>query len=420
MRQPCVLLKYGELALKGRNKHRFEDRLVHNVRRAMEGVGGPVRIRRRRGVLVLTLPERPDLEAQAGPLGDPLQAAVVARAREIIGVSVVQPGLRVDKTPEDAAAAALDLARAAVPDRVPAGFAVRPRRRSKDFPLTSEQLGAHVGAAVYTELGWPVDLTRPEVEITVEVDQREIFVTAERIKGLGGLPVGCSGRALALLSGGYDSPVAAHRAMRRGLSVDFVHFTGAPLTGPSSAYKAYALARRLARFEGGARLWLIPLGKAQKALATAGAGSLQVVAQRRLMMRTASELARRHGAEALITGDSLGQVSSQTLANLATVEEAATLPLLRPLLAWDKEEIMAEAARLGTAEISKLADEDCCSLLMPPSVATRTTPGQLAKLEHRLGEMAETVDNLLAGARLLPVEPGWEDTPEPRPLRAAS
>ncbi|NGO13826.1 tRNA 4-thiouridine(8) synthase ThiI [Streptomyces sp. HC44] len=401
MRQPCVLLKYGELALKGRNKERFERQLVHNLRHALSDAGFPVRIRRRRGALILSAAEYSDEPRQQART----QREFLVRARELIGISVVQPALRVDRTPEAASSAAVDLARTLRPDGTAATFAVRARRRNKDFPLTSTQLADRVGARIQAELGWPVDLSEPQVEVAVEVDRAEILVCVERHRGQGGLPVGSSGRALVLMSGGFDSPVAAYRAMRRGLACDFVHFTGAPLTGPASAYKAYALTRRLARFQGEAGvLWLVPLGQAQRALATAGAGGLQVVAQRRLMVRTADRLARRGGAQALVTGDSLGQVSSQTLANLATVEEAATLPVLRPLLAWDKEEILTEAARLGTAEISRLPDEDCCALLVPPSVATRSTPGQLARLESRL-DVNELVGELVEKARPLRPDP---------------
>ncbi|MFD0542342.1 THUMP domain-containing protein [Streptomyces mexicanus] len=238
MWQPCVLLKYGELMLKGRNRGRFENLLIRNARRALSELPHPVRVRRRRGLLLLSAPGHPELQTE-----------LVARARQLIGVSVVQPAVRVDRTPEAAADAALRLARRARPAAT-AAFAVRARRRHKDFPMTSSQLEAHLGDRIHSALGWPVDLTAPEVEIAVEVDLHEIFVSVERYRGLDGLPVGSSGRALALLSGGYDSPVAAFRLMRRGLACDFVHFTGAPLTGPASAYKAYALARRLARFQG--------------------------------------------------------------------------------------------------------------------------------------------------------------------------
>lgn len=410
MRQPCVLLKYGELMIKGRNRGRFENRLIDNVRRAVDDLDYPIRIRRRGGLLLVYPPGQEELPPD-----------LLHRVRQVVGVSLVQPALRVDRTPEAAVDAALDLARGArPPGGSTARFAVRARRRHKGFPVTSAQLAALAGDRIAAELGWPVDLDTPEVEIAVEVDLHEVFVSVERHRGFDGLPVGSSGRVLALLSGGYDSPVAAHRAMRRGLACDFVHFTGAPLTGPASAYKAYALARRLARFQGGANLWLIPLGHAQKELALAGAGSLQVVAQRRMMVRAADRLAREHDAQALVTGDSLGQVSSQTLSNLATVEQAAELPLLRPLLAWSKDEIMAEARRLGTADISRLPDEDCCTLLLPRSVATRTTPGQLLKIEQRL-DLDDLVDTLLAKARMLPVSVDWaaEDT-EPSAEAAVS
>ncbi|WP_197321580.1 tRNA uracil 4-sulfurtransferase ThiI [Saccharomonospora sp. NB11] len=384
MARPCVLLKYGELMLKGRNRGKFEEYLRESLRHAVAGASAPVRISQRPGVVVLS--------------GAPVEELVEC-AQKVIGVSVVRPALRTARTVDDTVETVLQALteRFGSPEEETAKrrFAVRAHRRDKTFPMKSEQLAAHLGSKVVEARGWPVDLSNPEVEITVEVDQREVFVALDKLRGQGGLPVGASGRALVMLSGGFDSPVAAYRAMRRGLRCDFVHFTGAPLTGPSSTYKAYALVRQLDRFQGDSRLYVIPIGNAQRALATAGAGNLQIVAQRRLMVRTAAALARDLGAQALVTGDSLGQVASQTLANMATVEQAAELPLLRPLVAFDKEEIIAEARRIGTAEISKLPDEDCCSLLAPPRVATKTTPAQFVNVERRM-ELDELVPKLLA------------------------
>ncbi|WP_019815311.1 tRNA uracil 4-sulfurtransferase ThiI [Saccharomonospora saliphila] len=388
MAQACVLLKYGELMLKGRNRGKFERYLREAVSHALDGASAPVRVSQRPGVVVLS--------------GEIAREELLERAQRVLGVSVVQPAVRTGRSAEDAAGAVLRALAERFGDpatAAPRRFAIRAHRRSKDFPLSSEKLAAYLGGRVVEEWGWPVDLGDPEVEITVEVDQREIFVSLERHRGQGGLPVGASGRALVMLSGGFDSPVAAYRAMRRGLRCDFVHFTGAPLTGPSSTYKAYALVRQLDRFQGGSRLHVIPIGNAQRALATSGAGHLQVVAQRRLMVRTADTLAGELGAQALVTGDSLGQVSSQTLANMATVEDAASRPLLRPLVAWDKNEIIDEARRIGTADVSTLPDEDCCSLLTPPRVATRTTPRQLEGVERRL-EIDELVPKLLADVQV--------------------
>jgi thiamine biosynthesis protein ThiI len=224
-------------------------------------------------------------------------------------------------------------------------------------------------------------------------------VSADRLRGAGGLPVGSSGRALVLLSGGLDSPVAAYRMMKRGLRCDFVHFSGRPFTGPESVYKAYALAGRLDRFQGDSRLFVVSFGAAQRRLASAGAGRLQVLSQRRLMVKVASELGRREGAEALVTGDSLGQVASQTLPNLALVEDAAELPLLRPLVDRDKSEIVEIAKQLGTYEISILPDEDCCQLFSSKLAVTRGQTDDLRRIE-RTADIEEMVDDLVESAEL--------------------
>jgi tRNA uracil 4-sulfurtransferase len=248
-------------------------------------------------------------------------------------------------------------------------------------------------------LGLDVDLSNPDLEVFVEVDHKELLVSRERLRGAGGLPVGSSGRALVLLSGGLDSPVAAYRMMKRGLRCDFVHFSGQPFTGPESVYKAYALASRLDRFQGDSRLFVVSFGTAQRRLATAGAGRLQVLSQRRLMVKVASELGRRAGAEALVTGDSLGQVASQTLPNLAVVEEAAELPLLRPLIDRDKSEIVEIAKQLGTYEISILPDEDCCQLFSSKLAVTRGQADDLRQIE-RTADIEELVDKLVGSAEL--------------------
>ncbi|KNB53208.1 tRNA uracil 4-sulfurtransferase ThiI [Streptomyces caatingaensis] len=389
---PCVLLKPGEAFLKGRNRDRFEQRLHDNLRYALRGVGGSTWIKSSQNVTVL---------GGQVPVGE-----LVERARRVIGFSAVEPAVRVPSTVEDIAATVLDALDGLRARRPGLTFAVRARRRDKDFSLTSTELERYVGGVVHGTLGLPVDLRDPDVRVSVEVGRHETYVSWERHKGQGGLPVGTSGRALVLLSGGYDSPVAGYRAMRRGLRCDFVHFTGAPYTNAASVYKAYALARELNRYQPAGRLHVIALGTAQKQLAIAGAGKYQVVAQRRLMVRAASALARRTGAEALVTGDSLGQVASQTLTNLATIDEAATLPVLRPLLGWEKQEIIDEARAIGTAPVSVLPDEDCCKLLAPGHVSTRAQLPDVQRVEKRL-DMDEVIEGLLRAAQCL--RPGADD-----------
>lgn len=391
----CVLLKHGEVFLRGRNRDSYEARLHENLRQALRGVTGSTWIRSGQSVTVLG--------------GDPPVAELVERASRVMGFSVVQPAWQVPSTLADIENAAVDLVAEAAAKRPGATFAIRVRRRDKSFALRSSELERHLGTLVAERLGLGVDLGDPDVPLAVEVEKRRTYLSWERLRGAGGLPVGSSGRALVLLSGGFDSPVAAHRAMRRGLSCDFVHFTGAPYTNASSAYKAYALARELNRYQPPGRLHIIALGQAQKQLAIAGAGRFQVVAQRRLMVRTASALARRLGAGALVTGDCLGQVASQTLTNMATVDEAAELPVLRPLLTWEKQEIIDEAGRIGTAEVSVLPDEDCCALLAPERIATRAFVPELERIERRLDTDA-VIDELLRGAQRL--RPGAEESEE--------
>jgi thiamine biosynthesis protein ThiI len=378
--QRCVVLKFGELALKGRNRPLFVKALERNLRRLTADLG-PLEIRHRGGVFIVT--------------GDVPEDALVERCLRLPGVSVVQPAVRCERDAAAAADAAVALLRAR-PGRT---FAIRSSRRDKSFPLRSVELSRVIGEAVRVRLGLDVDLSNPDLVAYVEVDHKELLVSAERMRGAGGLPVGSSGRALVLLSGGLDSPVAAYRMMKRGLRCDFVHFSGQPFTGPESVYKAYALAGRLDRFQGDSRLFVVSFGNAQRRLATAGAGRLQVLSQRRLMMKVASALGARERAEALVTGDSLGQVASQTLPNLAVVEEAAELPLLRPLIDRDKQEIVDIAKQLGTYEISVLPDEDCCQLFSSKLAVTRGLPDDLRRIE-RTADVEELVETLVQSAEL--------------------
>jgi thiamine biosynthesis protein ThiI len=311
---------------------------------------------------------------------------VAGRVSSVMGIARVCRAARVAKDPEVAIGTAVALAAGRS-----GSFAVRARRRDKRFPLTSAQLAREIGTRVQRAYGYPVNLSHPDLTIVVEVDQREVFVYTGGAPGQGGLPVGMSGRALVLMSGGIDSPVAAYRMMRRGLRCDFLHFSGMPLTGPESVYKAYGLMYQLDRFQSDSRMYVVAFGKTQQRLASSGASRLQIVAQRRLMLKTGEVLARRLGAEALVTGDSLGQVSSQTLANLTALDDAVSLPVLRPLIGHDKIEIIDEARRIRTLALSELPDQDCCTLLTPRQVETRARIDDLHRIEARLdaGDLAE-------------------------------
>jgi thiamine biosynthesis protein ThiI len=365
--EPCVLLKLGEIVLKGGNRRQFEKRLHANIRRAMDDAGLPVRVWQRYGVIMLRAAEGTDAAA-----ADAVVDKIAERARDVMGIARVCRAIRVAREPE----AAIDTAVALMAGKT-GSFAVRARRRDKRFGVTSAELATRIGARVQREYGYPVNLSRPDNTVFVEVDQYEVFVYTDGQPGQGGLPVGMSGRALVLMSGGID-------------------FSGMPLTGPESVYKAYGLMHQLDRFQGGSRLFVVAFGKTQQRLAASGASRLQIMAQRRLMLKTAEVLAGRLGAAALITGDSLGQVSSQTLANLTALDDAVGMPILRPLIGRDKVEIMAEARQIRTLALSELPDQDCCTLLTPRHVETRARIDDLRRIEARLeaGDLAEELAGL--------------------------
>jgi tRNA uracil 4-sulfurtransferase len=383
--EPCVLLKLGEIVLKGGNRWQFEKQLHANIRRAMDDAGLAVRLWQRYGVIMLRATD----DAAGGAAGAEAAADKIAeRARDVMGIARVCRAVRVAREP----GAAVDTAVALMAGKT-GSFAVRARRRDKRFGVTSAELATRIGTRVQQEYGYPVNLSHPDNTVYVEVDTHEVFVYTDGQPGQGGLPVGMSGRALVLMSGGIDSPVAAYRMMRRGLRCDFLHFSGMPLTGPESVYKAYGLMHQLDRFQSGSRLFVVAFGKTQQRLAASGASRLQIMAQRRLMLKTAEVLAGRLGAAALITGDSLGQVSSQTLANLTALDDAVGLPILRPLIGRDKVEIMAEARRIRTLALSELPDQDCCTLLTPRHVETRARIDDLRRIEARL-EAADLAEEL--------------------------
>jgi thiamine biosynthesis protein ThiI len=390
LREPCVLLKLGEIVLKGKNRQHFERLLHDNIRRAVRDLGIGVRVWQREGVIVLRV-----AGAEVGDFAAQTAADLVAeRMSQVMGLARVCRAIRVAKEPAAAIEAAVQLAA----DRQ-GSFAVRARRRDKRFPVTSAELAVLIGSRIQEEYGYPVNLRAPDTTVFVEVDQREVFVFTEGWPGQGGLPVGMSGRALVLMSGGIDSPVAAYRMMRRGLRCNYLHFSGMPLTGPESVYKAYGLVRQLDRYQGDSRLYVVAFGNAQRRLAASGAGKLQIMAQRRLMLKTGAALAARLRAAALVTGDSLGQVSSQTLTNITALDDAVQLPILRPLIGLDKQEIISEARRIETLSISELPDQDCCSLLTPRQVETKARIEDLRRIEARM-EADDLAEELAAAAQV--------------------
>jgi thiamine biosynthesis protein ThiI len=312
---------------------------------------------------------------------------------------------------EEAAAAAVDGESGA------RTFGVRARRATKDLPFTSMDVQRRVGARIQAATGWTVDLEHPDVPVRVEVVNKSAFVGFGGARGPGGLPTGVSGRVACLISGGIDSPVAAYQLLRRGATMVYVHFHSYPHTGIESQEKARELASLVHPLGHHAKLYLVPFAELQRRIVVECPAALRVVLYRRFMVRATEAIAREEGALALVTGESLGQVASQTLENLRVIDDAARLPILRPLIGLDKLEIVDMARRIGTYETSIEPHGDCCSFLMPPNPATRSRPGDLAEAEKVFDVEAET-RRLVESSAVVDV--GGPCTREPCPPEPAS
>ena len=371
-----IVVHYQELALKGRNRPWFIGHLVRNLRRATADLD--VRqIRALMGRIEIQL----GLEAEWD--------VVRARVSRVFGIANFSYARRAGLAVDELAAAILD----DVGDRRPGSFRVSARRADKRYPLTSPQIEREVGGRIKLARGWRVDLSDPELTIHVEMLTDESFYFFDKQPGAGGLPTGTGGRVACLLSGGIDSPVAAYRLMRRGCTVVLIHFHSYPFLSRASQDKVREIARLLTLSQLRSRLLLVAFGEIQRQVVLSVPGPLRVVVYRRLMLRIAEQIARRVHAKALVTGEVIGQVASQTLENMTVIETAATLPVFRPLIGMDKDEITAEAQRLGTYPISIIPDQDCCTLFTPRHPETKA---KLAEVEE--SERALPIGELVAGA----------------------
>jgi thiamine biosynthesis protein ThiI len=381
-----VIVHYQEIALKGQNRPWFIARLVRNLRDATRDLD--VR----------------DVRALMGRievvLGDNASYDVVRdRLSRVFGIGNFS---RAGRAPLDVDAMAAEILKDLGPENPPT-FRVSAKRADKRFPLTSPQIEREVGGRIKEARGWTVDLDDPAFTIHVETLTGEAFYSFGREPGPGGLPVGSSARVVCLLSGGIDSPVAAWRMMRRGCRVVFVHFHSYPILSRASQEKALQLARMLTAFQFRTKLYLVPFGEIQQRVVLAVAPPLRVVVYRRLMMRIAEQIARANRARALVTGEVVGQVASQTLENMATIGRVVSLPVLRPLVGMDKEEIIAAAQRLGTFPISIVPDQDCCTLFTPRHPATKARPEDVERAEAELpiDEMVRQATGLAILERLI-------------------
>jgi len=361
-----IVLRVSEIFLKGNNRHTFIKQFNKNARRLIRHTNAELEV-----MYLRYLVHYPEGQKQE----------VIDSLGRLFGLHSMSPAVLVEPTLESIAAEAMRQARELPPT---ASFKVKTNRRDKRFRMNSMAVNMEVGGQIHTELGLAVDVRNPDNVISIEIGDRRSFVYTQTIPGPGGLPVATAGRVGLLLSGGIDSPVAGYSALKRGCLLSGIYFHSFPYTGDKTKEKVIDLARRLAAYQREFTLHVVHFTEVQKQLREHGPGDLAVLLYRRMMMRTANKIAKANYLKVLVTGENLGQVASQTLENIGVIEDASELPILRPLICYDKDEIVEMAKRIGTFETSILPYDDCCSLFVPKHPATKARIRDLVAAEEGL------------------------------------
>jgi len=378
-----IVIHYNELGLKKGNRDYFENALCANINTALHDCGTD-RARRISGRVLLPLKAGADLKT------------IKSRLRSVFGVAYFGEAWASGRTVENLEENAWTL----VQHHAFNSFRIDARRADKSFPHTSVEINQRVGAYVKQRSGAKVDLENAELTCWIEIVEKSAFIYVERLSGPGGLPVGTSGKVVVLLSGGIDSPVAAWKMIKRGCTPVFVHFHSFPYTNQESQEKAKQIVQVLSNYAFRTKLYLVPFAEVQRHIMVDTPLDTRVILYRRFMLRLAEQIARREKARVLVTGDSVGQVASQTIENLDVISRAVSMPILRPLVGDDKIEIIELARRVGTYEISIQPDQDCCSLFVPKHPETKAHLPEIEKSETRL-QVTEVMNAALESAQLL-------------------
>lgn len=381
MNETVILLRFGEWTLKGKNQKEFENKLLQNVRRKLEGFPD-IRFQKDHGRLVIELHQQ-----EPEP--------VISKLQEVFGLHAFTVAQKVKPDLEAIQEAAKQLL-----ERSSASggtFKVEAKRANKRFPIQSQEINRQLGTYLLKNCPqWKVDVHHPDVTVKVEVRIQAAYVYGNNIMGPGGLPVGSSGKALLLLSGGIDSPVAGYMAMKRGVEIEAIHFHSYPYTSERAKQKVLDLAKILSKFGTSIRVHVVPFTEIQTEIHRHCYDSYSVTIMRRMMLRISEAIAQKRKALALVTGESLGQVASQTIESMNTINAVTSYPILRPLVAMDKTEIIDISRRIGTYETSILPYEDCCTVFLPKNPKTRPAIEKCEKQERRFDWqklVAEAVEN---------------------------
>ena len=374
-----LLVRYGEVFLKGANRPHFLKVLNDNVKRAVKPIGGRVWMSDSR----IYVSDFDDLQE------------CISRVTKVFGIYSVSPAVEMEKDLEAISEKAIEMMRGKE-----GSFKVFGRRSDKSFPLNSMEIGMEVGGRVLQSNPklW-VDVHKPQHRLNIEI-RDNAYLCVEEIMAVGGLPMGTGGKAALLLSGGIDSPVAGYQLMKRGVRCCAIHFQSPPYTGELARDKVMQLAKKLADYAGGMRVYLVPFTKCQLEIHEKCPDGLGTLITRRFMMRIAEKIARDYGAQALITGESLGQVASQTMEALGCTDAVVNMPVFRPLIGMDKTEIMAIAQKIDTFETSILPYEDCCTVFTPRHPVTRPKLSTMPDAERKL-DVDALVDEAVAATEMV-------------------
>ena len=387
--EPVFIVRYAEIHLKGLNRPYFERALVSRIREALLPVQAEV-VREQGRIFVFGVPEAdaPDC---------------LLRLTRVFGIHSVSPALAAEKAWDPICACAKLLMEDALTGCAGASFKVFARRADKRFPMRSDEICREMGA--YLLRTFPqlhVDVHNPELRVGVEIRQNQAFVFVREIPCAGGMPVGCNGHAMLLISGGIDSPVAGYMIAKRGVSLSAVHFYSYPYTSEKARDKVVDLAKILSGYAGSLKLYLVPFTEIQLAIYEQCPQSETTILMRRLMMQIAERFAVSCGAQALITGESIGQVASQTIESLTVTNDAVTLPVFRPLIGFDKEEIIEKAKAIGSFDTSILPYEDCCTVFVPQHPVTKPKLEEI-RASEKLVDFEPMIEAAMAATEIVEV-----------------
>lgn len=385
-----VLLKYGEIALKGLNRPMFEKRLLHNLKHILQPLG-EFNIRKSQSMIY------------AEPLDSSIDMdEALERMSRVFGIVNICPAVSCEKDMDTIAKTTIECLKEM--DTNGKSFKVEAKREDKQFPLNSPQICKQMGGCILKNVnGLHVDVHNPDILVQIEI-RKKAYIFTKKISGAGGMPVGTNGKAALLLSGGIDSPVAGWMISKRGVALDAVHFHSHPYTSDRAKEKVIELAKIMSAYTGKIHLHIVPFTDIQLAIIEKCPKEYLTLIMRRIMMQIAERIARRNGAKALITGESIGQVASQTMESLAVTDNAVDMPVFRPCIGMDKEEIVRISKKINAYETSILPYEDCCTIFVPKHPKTRPEIAEIIEAEKSLDNLEEMIQFAIDGEEIVTID----------------